>query len=181
MRRSWFRALAAGPLLLLASLLPQTTYIDHWNDFATAAFGWTGEELPAGARSHEGETPLYLTSSGDPPERFSHAGHRLRSPAARENPQTNSDTGGAGGQRGEVRNDVPARGELPGDHATHEAHCHYGASACADQPAPTNLQNLDKIVLLAEPNWRFDLLLWSYVALEGRGVATPTQPPQGAI
>jgi hypothetical protein len=45
---------------------------------------------------------------------------------------------------------------------------------------PANLQDLNKIVVLAEPSWQSDLLSSTYLALQGRDVGTPTQPPQTA-
>lgn len=32
-RRTWFRLLAVGPLVLLLSLLPSLTYLDHWGEY----------------------------------------------------------------------------------------------------------------------------------------------------
>jgi hypothetical protein len=46
----------------------------------------------------------------------------------------------------------PAVEEGSAEHASHGTHCHYGTSACADQPAPINGRVLPAAVELTQPH-----------------------------
>jgi hypothetical protein len=41
-RRTWFRLLAVGPLVLLLSVLPSLIYLDHWDEYIQYAVSGSG-------------------------------------------------------------------------------------------------------------------------------------------
>lgn len=58
-RRTWFRLLAVGPLVLLLALLPSLAYLDHWGEYIQYAVSGPG----------------LLENEADPLEHTAHSAH----------------------------------------------------------------------------------------------------------
>ncbi|MGB2693565.1 MAG: hypothetical protein WBD55_00075 [Dehalococcoidia bacterium] len=51
LRRTWYDALRAAPVILVLALLPSTLYLDHWVEYLTATF--LGFDIDAGSETEE--------------------------------------------------------------------------------------------------------------------------------
>jgi hypothetical protein len=68
------------------------------------------------------------------------------------------------------------------EHTSHGMHCHYGPSACSDQPAPINGRVLPAAVELVEPHLAaVEMDISREVALSSVVFAPPTDPPRALL
>ena len=84
-----------------------------------------------------------------------------------------------GAYAGYVTGHSMAADEGSAEHASHGMHCHYGPSACSDQPAPINGRVLPAAVELVEPHLAaVEMDVVRTAALDGVTFAPPTDPPR---
>jgi hypothetical protein len=114
-RRTWFRLLAVGPLVLLIAFLPSLVYLDHVSAYVT---------------------------------------YVVRGPGPREE----------------------SVGALA--HTRHAEHCHYGPSACSEQPAPTGVRVLPEVVEVPAPELPSVAVEDAVAQPEEVLAAPPTEPPR---
>jgi hypothetical protein len=72
----------------------------------------------------------------------------------------------------------PAALEGSSEHEDHAGHCHYGPSACSDQPAPVGVQVLPLIVEMVHPELASTVMEETAPLLEEVLVAPPVEPPR---
>jgi hypothetical protein len=63
LRTRWYRALAAGPLLMLLALAPSVLYLDHWTEY----LGLTTSEAKENPMGHLGHCHIAPASCSDQP------------------------------------------------------------------------------------------------------------------
>jgi hypothetical protein len=62
-RTRWYRALAAGPILLLLALAPSVLYVDHWAEY----WGLTASETEENPMEHIGHCHIAPANCSDQP------------------------------------------------------------------------------------------------------------------
>jgi hypothetical protein len=189
-RTLWVRALARGPVILLAALLPSITFIDHWGDFAREAFASEVVVVEPEARAAP-QTAVHRHRA----HWGVHARHRHPTsvqPSAHFNVQARASARDVYLRvrhwvsylsRVEAVSATSAAGDpgpADGDLSRHVAHCHVDAGSCSDQPMAVNFRVIPRVVELDAPHLTTIALNEIEERPSGVAIAVPTDPPRAA-